>query len=468
MKKLLLPFIIFLCNNFLSAQNNVGIGTPAPDASAVVEMQSTTQGMLIPRVTTAQRIAIATPANSLMVYDTDLNCFYFYSGNLSQWVSLCTLGATGPTGATGVAGINGTNGATGPTGVAGAPGAAGAQGVTGPAGATGAGVTGPTGATGPVGCANANYVIKSTGAGATCSIINDNGTQIGVATLAGYRIVDVNGDMRLTLPAVDLGTPNSAQLEISNGGNGAANISFNKNGVWGAHFGLDNDNWLSSRGYSAAAGFTPLKTGAIMATPGAGGIGSFLFSDRNNNAMADDLTSEVVLRNDGTSVFFYPYSTGNANSTIYVGSAAITNFSVNGAIRSYGANNYLDGTVNSSGYKLVFSDVNGTLVKGGVPATTDKPIYIQRFTCSCDNPNRTCGVPTTDYTAVMVGYNSSAGGTTKGTTAIVYQSGGTWWIRADDEGPNESYWYIDVMFIRNYLVNDLRPVGTYQGAATPF
>ena len=324
-------------------------------------------------MTTAQRMAIGTPANSLMVYDTDLNCFYFYSTPLSQWVSMCSLGATGATGTAGV---------TGPTGLDGATGAAGPVGVTGVTGAGLNGATGATGATGPIGCPTNNFLIKSTGASATCSIINDNGTQVGVATLAGYRIVDVAGDMRLTLGGVNMGTPLAAQLELSNGGGGNANIAFN-NGGTGANLGLDNDNWLSTRGFSAGTGFSKLKAGAIMATPGANGVGSILFNDLNANGLADDLTSEVILRNDGTSAYLYPYSTGNTDKTLYVGSNAITHLSVNGAIRSYGGNAFLDGTVNSSGYKLVFADVNGTLIKGGVPAGTDKPIYIQRFTCSC-------------------------------------------------------------------------------------
>ena len=457
-----LSFALLCLTLKTSAQNNVGIGTPTPDQSAIVEMQSSAKGMLIPRMTTAQRLAIGTPANALMVYDTDLNCFYFYSTPAGQWVSMCSLGATG---ATGNAGLQGSTGIAGPTGATGVPG------VAGQAGATGAGVngaTGVTGATGPVGCANANYVIKSTGAGAACSIINDNGTQIGVATLAGYRIADVAGDMRLTLAGVNMGTANSAQLELANGGNGNPNIAFNKTGVYGANLGLDNDNWLSTRGFTAGAGFNNFKAGALMATPGANGVGSILFNDLNANGLADDLTNEVILRNDGTDAFLYPYSTGNANNTLYVGSNAITNLSVNGAIRSYGANNYLDGTVNSSGYKLVFADVNGTMVKGGVPTGTDKPIYIQRFTCSCDNPTNNTGVSTTDYTAVMVGFNTNSDGNSSSTTSIIYQSGGTWWFHGDEQGPNESYWYVDVMFIRNYLVNDLRPAGTYQGAATAF
>jgi hypothetical protein len=52
---------------------NVGIGTNAPNASAVLQADSTTKGFLPPRMTTAEKNAIATPAAGLMVYDTTLN-----------------------------------------------------------------------------------------------------------------------------------------------------------------------------------------------------------------------------------------------------------------------------------------------------------------------------------------------------------------------------------------------------------
>lgn len=458
MKYVLLICVFVSAGSFLKAQNNVGIGTPNPDPSAIVEMKSLNTGILIPRMSSVERNAISSPANALMVFDTDSNCFFFYSSALSAWRSLCNLGANGPAGPTGPTGATGVAGAMGPTGPAGANGAAG------PAGAPGS--TGPTGATGPVGCANANYLIKSTGAGAACSIINDNGTQIGVATPAGYRIADVAGDMRLTLSGVSLSAANAAQLELYNGGAGSPNIAFNNSGTYGANFGLDNDNWLSSRGWSAGATlFTNLKAGAVMATPGAGGIGSFLFSDRNNDGVAQDLTDEVVLRNDGTNASIYPYGTGNANSTVLVGGSTITNLSVNGSVTSYGGGNYLDGAVDGSNYKVVFADANGTLVKDNVPTAADKPIFIERFTCNCDNPDRSCGVSTANYTAVMVGYHSLAGGNTNGTTCILYPNGGVWYLKADDEGPNESLWDIDVMFIRNSLVNDMRTNG-FPGATT--
>jgi hypothetical protein len=65
---------------------SVGIGTASPNASAQLDISSTTKGLLIPRVTTAQRTAIAAPANGLMLYDTNLSAFWFYNG--SVWTSV--------------------------------------------------------------------------------------------------------------------------------------------------------------------------------------------------------------------------------------------------------------------------------------------------------------------------------------------------------------------------------------------
>ncbi len=63
----------------------IGIGTITPNASAVLDITSTTQGLLTPRMTTAQRIAIATPTDGLLVYDTTIKSFYFYSSATSLW-----------------------------------------------------------------------------------------------------------------------------------------------------------------------------------------------------------------------------------------------------------------------------------------------------------------------------------------------------------------------------------------------
>jgi len=58
---------------------NLGIGSStAPVASALVEMTSTTKGLLPPRMTTTQINAISSPANGLLVYNTTLDklCVY--------------------------------------------------------------------------------------------------------------------------------------------------------------------------------------------------------------------------------------------------------------------------------------------------------------------------------------------------------------------------------------------------------
>ena len=52
----------------------------APDASAILDVQSSTKGMLIPRMDSLDRLAINNPAQGLMVYDSTTNTFWFHDG----------------------------------------------------------------------------------------------------------------------------------------------------------------------------------------------------------------------------------------------------------------------------------------------------------------------------------------------------------------------------------------------------
>ena len=57
----------------------VGIGTINPDASSILDLTSNSQGLLVPRMTTAQRSAISSPVTGLLIYNTTTSIFNFYN-----------------------------------------------------------------------------------------------------------------------------------------------------------------------------------------------------------------------------------------------------------------------------------------------------------------------------------------------------------------------------------------------------
>ncbi|MEI6586687.1 MAG: hypothetical protein WCL56_11410 [Sediminibacterium sp.] len=81
-------FILVIFTTNITAQ--VGIGTNSPNASAKLDVTSTTQGFLPPRMTYAQKQAISSPATGLIIYCT--NCGgnggepQFYNG--TAWVNM--------------------------------------------------------------------------------------------------------------------------------------------------------------------------------------------------------------------------------------------------------------------------------------------------------------------------------------------------------------------------------------------
>ena len=94
MKKLLLNTVFAIGATCLAfaAQAQTGIGTTYPDSSARLEVSSTTQGFLPPRMTTAQRDAITSPAPGLLVYNTTLGCLQVHTGTAAAPVWQCLTG----------------------------------------------------------------------------------------------------------------------------------------------------------------------------------------------------------------------------------------------------------------------------------------------------------------------------------------------------------------------------------------
>ncbi|WP_269685343.1 hypothetical protein [Flavobacterium lacustre] len=94
MKKLLLSCVFIFCTYISNAQSLAVNGTGvAADASAILDVQSTSKGLLAPRMTAAQKALIASPATGLTIYQTDGSTgFYTYNG--TGWIALLNGGST--------------------------------------------------------------------------------------------------------------------------------------------------------------------------------------------------------------------------------------------------------------------------------------------------------------------------------------------------------------------------------------
>jgi hypothetical protein len=264
MKRILFSIaVLFFVSSAFSQTVGVGVNTDgsSPDASSILDVKSTDKGILIPRMTAAQRGAIASPATGLMVYQTDATAgFYYYDG--TAWVQ--AIGPQGPAGATGAAGATGPAGATGATGPAGpAPSGTGLVAVSGGTLQTPGALTGD---------------VTTSGAGLATTIAN------GVVTSA--KIADgtiANADIANS--TIDLTTKVTGTLPVANGGTGASSLTAN--------------SLLAGNGTNAVNLIAPGTTGNVLVSDGTSwssgtGSGSFI-----QNQTAADQTAGFRITGNG-------------------------------------------------------------------------------------------------------------------------------------------------------------------------
>ncbi len=74
--------MLFFAGSMFAQNQNVGINNngSSPDASAMLDVSSTTKGFLPPRMTTVQRNAISSPVEGLVIYNTDEKTLNIYNG----------------------------------------------------------------------------------------------------------------------------------------------------------------------------------------------------------------------------------------------------------------------------------------------------------------------------------------------------------------------------------------------------
>ncbi len=87
--KTLIPLVLLVLISSLTTFGQIGVDNSSPHPSSVLDLSSTEGGLLVPRMSTQQRDAIESPANSLLVFDTSVNKYFYYDNNkwnpVSPW-----------------------------------------------------------------------------------------------------------------------------------------------------------------------------------------------------------------------------------------------------------------------------------------------------------------------------------------------------------------------------------------------
>ena len=271
LKTLLFAAILFAMATVANAQS-VGINSDgsSPNSSAMLDVSSTTKGLLAPRMTATQKTAIASPATGLLVYQTDGTAGYYYnSGTPASPVWICIGAGTIPV----------ANGGTG---------------------TTNGSITGTTALTFAAGGTNQNVTLTPSGTGYTLLNgkvnIGDNQVQpqpppytLSVAsynsgqftarisnfansTSANGLLIRAGSNSATNFGAVMIGFQNIDGAEIGSiSQNAAFTVSYNtssdrrlKNNIVNTHFGINDLMKIQVRDYvyKADAGKT-LTTGFI-------------------------------------------------------------------------------------------------------------------------------------------------------------------------------------------------------------
>lgn len=90
--RLLTVSLLLLSSSAFAQGVAINVDDSAPDASSILDVKSDSQGVLIPRMTETNRNNISTPANGLLIYQTDNTPGFYYNAGTSGSPSWTQLG----------------------------------------------------------------------------------------------------------------------------------------------------------------------------------------------------------------------------------------------------------------------------------------------------------------------------------------------------------------------------------------
>lgn len=332
-KNILIATLVMACTKASAQSFSINTTGATAHPSAMLDVSSTAKGMLVPRLSSAQRTAITAPAKGLLVYDSTVNQFAYYDG--TAWLMLNAGGSSWT-----VSGSNQYSNVTGNVGI----------GVTAPASklhVIGNAIIGSvtntnTGANSLV-AGNGNTVTAThalvsgnanTAAGNYSVVLNNSNTTTAAATtsIAGGFHSYVNANLGLAIGNSD--TTNAiggAAFGFNNNADGAyALVSGSNNNIIGTNsFSTGNDNSVTGTS-SFATGSTNNVSGSNSVSSGYHNIiagNNSIVSGNNNNVAA---SYAWVSGNDHTASGNYSVVLNNTNTT-----TATATTSIAGGFQSY-------------------------------------------------------------------------------------------------------------------------------------
>ena len=93
-KKMFLFFALISSSLLVAAQMKIGDNPSTISAGSILELESTSKALTLPRMTTVQMQAIPNPLKGMIIFNTDSNCIYLYKNN-NLWASINTGSSSG-------------------------------------------------------------------------------------------------------------------------------------------------------------------------------------------------------------------------------------------------------------------------------------------------------------------------------------------------------------------------------------